>query len=255
LLYNDGTDSWVQSLNGHVKVWPKNSGASNALLSVYRGDGTTVEFQVILGQRALLLSGWQAGGAGGVYTASYNASNQLTLGSGSVIAWNSGATGAGSLDSGLARNAAGQVRVSNASTGFGQLTAGTSDSATNTKPAALIADHASSGTPAAGFGSTVSLKAQDSTTASQDLAAVQGEWVVATHASRTARLTFVTMDSAGTREGLRIESTGSAAAIGFLGAAAVTRPNVTGSRGGNAALASLLTALANLGLITDSTSA
>lgn len=42
---------------------------------------------------------------------------------------------------------------------------------------------------------------------------------------------------------------------GFLGAAPVARPNITGSRGGNAALASLLTGLANLGLVTDSTTA
>jgi hypothetical protein len=47
----------------------------------------------------------------------------------------------------------------------------------------------------------------------------------------------------------------SSATIGFFGAAGVSKPTVTGSRGGNAALASLLTALANLGLITDSTSA
>jgi hypothetical protein len=40
----------------------------------------------------------------------------------------------------------------------------------------------------------------------------------------------------------------------FFGAAPIARPTVTGSRGGNAALASLCTALANLGLITDSTS-
>jgi hypothetical protein len=43
--------------------------------------------------------------------------------------------------------------------------------------------------------------------------------------------------------------------IGFNGATAVTRPAATGSRAGNAALASLLTALASYGLITDSTSA
>jgi hypothetical protein len=43
--------------------------------------------------------------------------------------------------------------------------------------------------------------------------------------------------------------------IGFNGAAAVAKPTVTGSRGGNAALASLLTALASYGLITDSTTA
>lgn len=43
--------------------------------------------------------------------------------------------------------------------------------------------------------------------------------------------------------------------MGFFAKAPAAKPTVTGSRGGNAALASLLTALANLGLITDSTSA
>ncbi len=42
---------------------------------------------------------------------------------------------------------------------------------------------------------------------------------------------------------------------GFYGATPVAKPTVTGSRGGNAALASLLTQLASVGLITDSTSA
>jgi hypothetical protein len=42
--------------------------------------------------------------------------------------------------------------------------------------------------------------------------------------------------------------------LGFYGATPVTRPTVTGSKGGNAALASLIAALANLGLIIDSTS-
>ena len=41
--------------------------------------------------------------------------------------------------------------------------------------------------------------------------------------------------------------------IGFYNTAPIAKPTVTGSRGGNAAIASLLTALANLGLITDST--
>ena len=43
--------------------------------------------------------------------------------------------------------------------------------------------------------------------------------------------------------------------VGFNGAAALSKPSITGSRAGNAALASLLTALANYGLITDSTTA
>ncbi|WP_055693357.1 hypothetical protein [Streptomyces prasinopilosus] len=41
--------------------------------------------------------------------------------------------------------------------------------------------------------------------------------------------------------------------LGFYGATATTKPTVTGSRGGNAALTSLLTALASLGLITNNT--
>lgn len=43
--------------------------------------------------------------------------------------------------------------------------------------------------------------------------------------------------------------------VGFHGTTPVAKPTVTGSRGGNAALASLLTALAAYGLITDGTSA
>ena len=43
--------------------------------------------------------------------------------------------------------------------------------------------------------------------------------------------------------------------IGVFGTTPTTKQTVTGSRGGNAALASLLTALANYGLITDSSTA
>ena len=54
-------------------------------------------------------------------------------------------------------------------------------------------------------------------------------------------ITYLTMTQAGT--------------LGFFGAGGITKPSVTGSRGGNAALASLLTALANLGLIFNDTTA
>lgn len=43
--------------------------------------------------------------------------------------------------------------------------------------------------------------------------------------------------------------------VGFYNTAPAAKPTVTGSRGGNAAVASLLTALATLGLVTDNTSA
>lgn len=55
---------------------------------------------------------------------------------------------------------------------------------------------------------------------------------------------------AGGAEKVRANGTG----LGFNGATPVAKPTVSGSRGSNAALASLLTALANLGLITDSSS-
>lgn len=51
---------------------------------------------------------------------------------------------------------------------------------------------------------------------------------------------------------LKLGSAGNS--IGFYGAAGAAKQTITGSRGGNAALASLLTALANYGLITDSSS-
>ena len=43
--------------------------------------------------------------------------------------------------------------------------------------------------------------------------------------------------------------------LGFHGATAVSKQTVTGAKGGNAALASLITALATLGLVTDGTGA
>lgn len=48
---------------------------------------------------------------------------------------------------------------------------------------------------------------------------------------------------------------GSGKTLGFYGANGTTKPTISGSRGGNAALASLITALANLGICTDGTSA
>lgn len=58
----------------------------------------------------------------------------------------------------------------------------------------------------------------------------------------------------GTVTGTKI-GTGATQKLGFFGATPIVRPSVTGSRGANAALASLLTQLAALGLITDSTTA
>lgn len=82
--------------------------------------------------------------------------------------------------------------------------------------------HDSTGTAAAGFGGALLMNLESSTTAAQNAALMSFEWVVATHASRTARVKHVVYDTAA-REYLRGEASGSAAMIGFLGTAAVVK--------------------------------
>lgn len=94
-----------------------------------------------------------------------------------------------------------------------------------------------------------------SSVGSRDLHRFHHTKIDSTDATFTTRAVMSMMSHGSLVEYMRAEGdTGATAAkIGFLGAAAVTRPAVTGSRGGNTALASLLTALASLGLITDTT--
>lgn len=128
-----------------------------------------------------------------------------------------------------------------------------SDSATNTAVTCFLLRHRTSATPAANFGTILSFQADSTTTDDQNQAQIAAQWTNATHASRTAMLRLFAFDSTGAREFLRGEANGSAVKIGFFGAGGVVQPTVSGSRGGNAALANLLTALANLGLVIDST--
>lgn len=52
-----------------------------------------------------------------------------------------------------------------------------------------------------------------------------------------------------------VQLAGASSTLGFYGSAGTTKPTVTGAKGGDAALGSLISALAALGLITDATSA
>lgn len=54
-------------------------------------------------------------------------------------------------------------------------------------------------------------------------------------------------------EGFRVGSSGSAAQISYFGGTLATKQTVTGSKGANAALTSLMTALVAYGFVTDST--
>jgi hypothetical protein len=94
-----------------------------------------------------------------------------------------------------------------------------------------------------------------SSTQERPQALIGSTWAVSTDATRQGRLTLNVYDAGAAREVIRMEADGSTAKLSFFAAAAVARPTVTGSRGANAALASALTALANLGLLTDSSTA
>lgn len=102
------------------------------------------------------------------------------------------------------------------------LTLFADDAATNAVRTQLTLDYASSGTPAAGFGNRLMFALESSTTVSQLAASWDALWGTATHASRKARIVGNVYDTA-VREWIRGEASGSAAMIGFLGAAAVVR--------------------------------
>jgi len=86
----------------------------------------------------------------------------------------------------------------------------------------LVVGHNSSGVPSVGFGSGQLFTLKSSTTTDQNAAAVKVLWNDATHATRKADLVLTAYDTS-EREGLRIRGAGSAAAIGFLGAAPAAR--------------------------------
>jgi hypothetical protein len=69
--------------------------------------------------------------------------------------------------------------------------------------------HNTSGTPAAGFGSSLYFFAESSTTTDSDLARIDVVWSTATHASRTSYIAFQTVNNASAlTERLRIEGGG-----------------------------------------------
>ena len=84
-----------------------------------------------------------------------------------------------------------------------------------------------------------------------------GTTVTATGTAATIglRAPAITLGASGGTMALTTGDTAGTPSIGFLGASAVPRPSVSGSRGGIAALTDLIAELATMGLITDNTSA
>ena len=98
------------------------------------------------------------------------------------------------------------------------------DALTSTVDTVGILSHITTGTPAAGFGSALLFTLESSTTTEQSAGRLIYEWVVATHAIRTARSKWSVYDTA-EREAIRIEASGSAPMIGVYGVEAVARPS------------------------------
>lgn len=134
------------------------------------------------------------------------------------------------------------------------VTALQSNSTTNTVENVLHVRKNSTGTPAAGFGGAIRFGMKSSTTDNQDAGRLSWEWITATHASRASRGKLSAYYTSTERIPIQWEADASGTLVGFHGTAPIAKPTITGSRGGNAALASLLTALANYGIIVDSSS-
>jgi len=113
----------------------------------------------------------------------------------------------------------------------------------------LGANVTGAGVGAAGLGVGVLLQAESSTTVDTTQAAIATSWIVATHATRTARLALSAYDTSA-REGLRIDADGTAARLGFYGVTATARQLL--ATGAGATVDNVITALQTLGLVKQS---
>jgi hypothetical protein len=154
-------------------------------------------------------------------------------------------------------------------TDSGDVTVTYSDAGTTNEPNTLTLQHRSSGTPAASFGNTLLIRAHNGSNTDTDQFVLQSGWSTATASSEASLAIFSIMRAGARTEVLRLNSTGNgrvqlaqdfahvnaSGAMGWFNTTPATKQSVTGSRSANAALASLLTALAAYGIVTDSSTA
>lgn len=147
----------------------------------------------------------------------------------------------------LASPSAGQIRASR------EIITDNEDANTTGILPEIYLRRRSTGTPAAGFGAAIRFQLQTSTTNERNAGQIAAQWIVASDGSRRSEIIISAWDAAAARPGITVGSDGTAALLGFFGSGGYGRPTITGSRGGNVALANLLAELANLGLIVNST--
>jgi hypothetical protein len=100
------------------------------------------------------------------------------------------------------------------------------DAGTNTVTANLTLGHNTSGSPiTAGFGLDIGMNLESTTTVDTQAALIRTSWATPTGGSQKARVIHYVFDTTA-REGMRIEASGSAPLIGFLGATAVARQSI-----------------------------
>lgn len=84
--------------------------------------------------------------------------------------------------------------------------------------------HNSSGTPSKGFGVSLALALETTTTENMVAGLVAAIWNSATHASRAGDLIGYAADASGEREGWRVRASGSAPMLGLFGEKPILRP-------------------------------
>lgn len=185
-----------------------------------------------------------------------------------AVVQNNNATGA--ITTGIALNIGSPTATGAITTNFGQYIANQGSANISNSAALYIANQSgSSGLNLAGYvegGVWIHNVNQNGTSDFTIMGDTDGNLFVADTSADTVQIgAATTSDSAKFYVSGKISTSGEieingdlnhdGSNVGFYGTAPAAKPTVTGSRGGNAALASLLTALAGLGLITDSSSA
>jgi hypothetical protein len=102
-------------------------------------------------------------------------------------------------------------------------TISTADAATNTQATPLTLRHNTTGTPAAGFGTALTISADDATVPNQTLSNFLWDWTNAVDATRIARFRIFVSDAITIRNGLTISTDGTQPLVGVYGAGPVAR--------------------------------
>lgn len=198
------------------------------------------------------------------WTAQHDGSNFVIFNStGQMQFRNSASAEVNFFTAGVARvriGATGLVSIANTSISPAtQLDLSNTSALTNQVLTLITTRHNTSGTPVAGYGSAIVNTLQSSTTPSRSASFIETVWNDPTDAAAIPDALFGAYhNAAGTltrRVGFTVRGGASATQWAIAGGTVGATATVTGSRGGNAALADLITKLATKGIIIDGTSA